>query len=259
MSAPVYTTTRLNSTTFAVMAPSHPPIYLKHFQSQQLILHAGYPHASLSHHLETVPVSCNKHRPLNPHGHEYILAFLRLPHTLSSFDTSMLLASSDAPPTYPPLPLEHLEDTATFPHVSLSETPLTALLTPGVAPESLCVYDPGERVLFAEEMVGAVVFGLQSEVEAYWRSLERVLEFLEDEDEDAAVVAGGVVRVNAMGVVKGMKELLGKVLRGEMKGIEKGSGRGGRVLWYGGKEASFVGPECVFEVGKKMLRGELYS
>ncbi|KAH8152457.1 uncharacterized protein LAJ45_03297 [Morchella importuna] len=263
MTAPTFTTTRLNPTTFAITMPTHPPTYLKRFSEPHILLHAGHPHPAIATYLETVPVSANGNRPLNPRGaHEYILTLLRLPHTAASTKLmpSMILASSNAAPPYPPLPVEHLEDTAMFPHVSLSETPLTALLTPGVAPESLCVYDAGEAVLFAEELVGAVVFGLQSEVSEYWRSLERVLEFLRDEaDEGTAVIAGGVVRVDAVEVVEGMKELLGRVLRGEVKGAERGGGRGGRVLFYGGKEASFLGPECVFDVGRKTLRGELYS
>lgn len=158
-------------------------------------------------------------------------------------------------PTY--TPTVFLEDGETFPHVAVHETPLLVVHTPGHTPDSLSLYDPGERNLFVGDTLyenTAMTFPMQGNLQAYMTSLDKLLALVHNERDGATLAGGrGVWDVDAGTLVGYVRGFMERVLRGSVVGEGKGESRGIKVIEYGEGKVSFFAPERVFEDGRKAL------
>lgn len=173
------------------------------------------------------------------------------PSTLAA--NSLCTLVNIPPPAY--VPTIFLEDEDTFPHVSIHESALTILHTPGHTPDSLCIYDPGERVLFAGDTLyenTAITFPMQGNVKLYLQSLDKLLSLVDSEGEGVKIAGGrGVWDADAGVLVKEAKRLIERALSGEVEVQEKGESRGNKLVEYGEGKIAFFGPESIFEDGRK--------
>lgn len=151
-------------------------------------------------------------------------------------------------------PTIYLEDEDIFPHVSVQETPLSILHTPGHTPDSLTLYDSDEGVLFVGDTLHEnipITFPEQGNVGLYLQSLDKLLSFVHREGGGVKIAAGrGAWDVDAEELIKEAKGLIERALRGGVKGISKENG----VSEYSaGRGVGFSGPERVFEEGRKAI------
>jgi glyoxylase-like metal-dependent hydrolase (beta-lactamase superfamily II) len=231
-----FNTTRLNSTTFVIREEDiyndQPLIYVKIFSEPPLLLlsdtgsggHGMSPSiqvTSLRHYLETVPVSSNSDKPLNPSGtlpyliictHCHNDHILGIPDFITSTCNTTILASSYDPsfitedlpthsgcldlgiptPTYEISYWAHHGEAITYNSISLN---IQILHTPGHTPDELAWYDSTERHLYVGDsfyelrspfVSTPIIFPQEGNWIDYMQSLRVLSEFVKEQNNNHA-------------------------------------------------------------------------
>lgn len=98
---------------------------------------------------------------------------------------------------------------------------LEVLFTPGHTPDSICLYYPKEKKLFAGDLIyrwaDILLIGIKSSLQEMNESCKKLVDFFSDKPSDVTIACGHIDDSLDFHFLKQLNEMTGKILRGELK------------------------------------------